>query len=61
MIPYLKKKRLMSTIHFRKWWFISLPENKILDLSKFKAFADDDIMAAQIIAIIFDGTENIVG
>ena len=34
------------------------PENKILDLSESKAFADDQV--AQIMQFIFDRAENIV-
>ena len=38
-----------------------LPDNKILDLSKVKAFADDNFNVAQMVEFFFDGKENIVG
>ena len=41
--------------------FNSLPNNKILDWSKFKAFADDKIKFAKMIIFVFNTIENIVG
>ena len=41
--------------------FNSLPNNKILDVTKLKAFADDKIKVAQMLISIFDRIENIVG
>ena len=37
----------------------SLPKDKILDLTKLKAFADDKIYVTQM--FVFDGVENIIG
>ena len=42
-------------------FFNSLPNNKILDVTKLKAFADDKINIAQVKISIFDKVENIVG
>ena len=39
----------------------SLPNDKILDMTKLKAFADDKIIVAQIMISVFDRVENIVG
>ena len=39
----------------------SLPNDKILDMTKLKAFADDRINEAQMMISVFDGVENIVG
>ena len=38
-----------------------LPDNKILDWSKLKAFADDQSNVTQNIKVVFHGIENIVG
>ena len=39
----------------------SLPNEKILDVTKLKAFADDKINVAQKMVSVFDRIENIVG
>ena len=39
----------------------SLPSNKILHVTKLKAFADDKINIAQMMISVFDRVENIVG
>ena len=39
----------------------TVPNNKILDMTKLKAFADDKINVAQIMVSVFDRIENIVG
>ena len=39
----------------------SLPNDKILDLSKFKAFADDKLITAQNVKFVHGRVENIVG
>ena len=39
----------------------SLPNNKILDSSKLKAFADDKINVAQKLKFAYARVENIVG
>ena len=39
----------------------SVPNNKILDVTRLKAFADDKINVAQIMISVFDWVENIVG
>ena len=41
--------------------FNSLPNNKILDWSKVKAFADDKFKVAETRISVFDRVENIVG
>ena len=41
--------------------FTSLPNDKILDLSKFKTFADDKITVAQKFKFTLGRAENIVG
>ena len=40
---------------------ISLPDDKILALSKLKAFADDKINLTQTIKFVFPRTENMLG
>ena len=39
----------------------SLPNNKILNLSKFKAFADDNIILTKKLKFVLGRVENIVG
>ena len=39
----------------------SLPNNKILALTKLKAFADDKLNVTKMIISVFDRVENIVG
>ena len=39
----------------------SLPNDKILDVTKLKAFADHKINKAQMMISVFDRVENIVG
>ena len=41
--------------------FNPLTNNKILDQSKFKAFADEKLKAIQMAKFVLDKTENIVG
>ena len=38
-----------------------LPNNKILDVTKLKAFADDKLNFAKIMLSLFDKVENTVG
>ena len=38
-----------------------VPNDKILDVTKLKAFADDNINVAQMMIFVFDRVENIVG
>ena len=42
-------------------WVNSLPDDKILDQSNFKAFADDILNVVQIVICVSDRLENIVG
>ena len=42
-------------------WVNSLPNSKILDLSKWKAFADNKMKLAKIAIFVFDRFENLVG
>ena len=44
-----------------KFFFNSLPKDKILDLSKSKAFADDNLKVYQKLKYILERVENIVG
>ena len=39
----------------------SLPNDKILDVTRLRAFADDKIDLAQMMISVFDKVENIVG
>ena len=41
--------------------FISLPNNKILDVTKLKAFADDKFIIARMMISLLDRIENTVG
>ena len=47
----------------QKFWgqFKLLPNNKIVDNSKSKAFADDKIKVLKMMIFAFDRVENIVG
>ena len=47
----------------RRWCitFPSLPNDKILPLTKLKAFADDKFSVAKTMISVFDGVENIAG
>ena len=47
--------------HIYELPFNSLPKNKILDRSKLKAFADDNLYIAQMMIDVFDREERIVG
>ena len=38
-----------------------MPNDKILDVTKLKAFADDKINVAQMMISVYDSVENIVG
>ena len=38
-----------------------MPNDKILDVTKLKAFADDKINIAQMMTSVYDSVENIVG
>ena len=38
-----------------------LPNDKNVDLSKLKAFADDNLNVAEMMGFVFDREENIVG
>ena len=38
----------------------SLPNSKILDMTKLKAFADDKLNIAKMTIYVFDGVENTV-
>ena len=40
---------------------LTLPNNKILDKSKFKAFADDKMILTQKLKFVLGREENIVG
>ena len=42
-------------------WVNPLPNDKILDMSKFNAFADDKIILTQILKFLLGRVENIVG
>ena len=46
---------------FDSVWCNFLPNNKILDRSKLKAFADNKIKVAKIKIFVFDREENNVG
>ena len=41
--------------------FSAFPHDKILDLTKLKAFADDKLNVSKMIIFVFDRVENIVG
>ena len=41
--------------------FKSLPNDKILDMTKLKAFADDELGLAKMTIYLYDGVENTVG
>ena len=42
-------------------WFNPFPHNKILDLTKLKAFADDKLNVTKMVISVFDRVENMVG
>ena len=41
--------------------FNPLPDDRILDWSKLKAFADDKLNVTKMLIFVFDKVENIVG
>ena len=45
----------------RTCWLNPFPHDKILDQTKFKAFADDKLSVTKMIISVFDRVENIVG
>ena len=47
--------------HMHVFVFNSLPNNNILDWTKFKAFVDDKLNVAKIMTSVFDLVEDIVG
>ena len=42
-------------------WVNPLPDNKILPLSKLKAFADDKFIVAEMVQFLCNRIENLVG
>ena len=54
-------KYFCSAILQRKVIFNSLPNNKNLDMTKLKAFADDKLNIARIMISLYDGVENTMG
>ena len=54
-------RNLNSFLQHEVGFFNSLPEDKILGLSKLKAFADDKLSITQTIKVVFHRIENIVG
>ena len=45
----------------RPVFFNSLPKHNFLDLTKFKAFADDKLDVVKLMISVFDKVKNIVG
>ena len=70
---YIAARRTFSNIielvdHYKGWsgmiccsLFHSLPDDKIFNLSKFKAFAEDKLKVAEMEEFVLDRVENIVG
>ena len=56
----IRPQRLMMVQHNQNPLLKSLPDDKLLDQSKSKAFADDKIKVAEMIIFIFDRVENIL-
>ena len=52
---------LSTGIYWSEWHFNSLPNDKILDWSKLKAIADDKTKALNMIILVLDTVENILG
>ena len=50
-----------NPLYWAIFFFNSLPNGKILDVTKLKAFVEDKINIAQITISVFDRVENIVG
>ena len=50
-----------ETVQTNEALFHSLPNNKILDWSKLKAFADDKICVTERLKFVLERVENIVG
>ena len=62
VLPYQRQNLLLIHMHFFFCKsFNPLPDNKILDWSKLKAFADDKLNVTQNIKVVFHRIENIVG
>ena len=43
------------------WQSLTLPNDKLLDCSKLKTFADDKIKVFKMMIFVFNGVENIMG
>ena len=60
-VDYLEVKAIIVTESFSvKRGFTALPNHRILDWSKFKAFADEKISLTQTLKFVFGMVENIV-
>ena len=51
----------IASFHTSHRCFNSLPNDKIVDWSKLKVFADDKLKVAKIMISVLDSVENIVG
>ena len=51
----------LKVLHLKTTGLTPFPHDKILDLTKLKAFADDKLDATKMIISVFDRVENIVG
>ena len=56
-----KKKLKLSGFSYSPRKFNSLPNDRILDVTELKAFADDKINVAQMMISAFERVENILG
>ena len=54
-----KKHSTLGSVKIKKINY--LPNNKFLDMTKFKAIADDNSNVAKMVISLFDRAENIVG
>ena len=59
---YVGKKRMVWKENFAEHWFNPFPRfNQFLDMTKYKAFADDKLKVAEMSIFLFDRAENTVG
>ena len=58
---YFQIEQVLSFSFCKKGYVNSLPNNKILNVTKLKAFVDDKLTVARMMIFLFDKVENTVG
>ena len=58
---YKRRKKLLKSSKTKHLFLNPLPNNKIFDMTKLKALADDKLNVAKMTISLFDGVDNAVG